>query len=377
MRSAIILAALLLASPATSPVTSPARAAEVHNADRPMKGEWSFAPRLLWSVDQAAGQAFERPGELRVMEDGTSVFRDFGTSVSHIFTPDGRHVRAFAAQGDQPGQVPRYLNCFIAGNEIVIGAPSELYFFSRDGQLVASVPNNLFARFPIAFLGGRVALVAPGSLSMLPEGVARITRVDFSTGKESVFDELTIETAASGGGARGPVGVVRGLTPTAEAAWDRDLGRVYYGCSSDYKIRMARTDGESLGAFSLERPRQPVDEAAKRAHFEGSRIPAEHFEVMLAALPDKLASFRQVWAGAGLVYVLPSTGLERDVAAQPVDIFSSDGRYLYRAELRLPEDVRFTPDAMAIVGHDLYALCRDAQGRRSLRRFTISIPEGK
>ncbi len=364
MRMAMMLTALLL--------SLPARASEVHNLDRPLKGDWDFSPRLVWSVDQAAGQAFARPGELRVLAGGTSVFHDFGTHVSHIFAPDGRHVCAFAAQGDQPGQVTHYVNCFIAGSEIVIGAPTDLHFYSQDGRFAGSAPNNLFARFPVAFLSGRVALVAPGSLSGLPGGVARIMRVDFSSGTETLFDELAL---AASDGAGGPAVVVRGLTPTIEAAWDPDLERVYYGCSSDYTIRLARADGESLGVFSLERPRPSVDEAAKRAHAAESSLPAQHIDAIVAGLPDRLASFRRLWTGAGLVFVLPPTGLERDVIAQPVDIFSPDGRYLYRADLRLPGDVRFSPDAVAMAGSDLYALCKDARGRWSLGRFAISLPE--
>jgi hypothetical protein len=365
MRPAIILAALLLAVPA--------RATEVHNTDHPLIGNWDFSPRLLWSADRAESLAFENPGELRVLEDGTSVFRDFGRGVSHIFTPDGRHVCTFAPQGDRPGQVPHYLNCFIAGSEIVIGAPSDLHFFTRDGRFTGSVPNNLFERFPVAFLGGRVALLAPGDLSRPPGGVARIMRVDLSTGKESLFDELTI-AGSGGGGAGGPVVVVRGLTPTIEAAWDRDLDRVYYGCSSDYLVRIARADGQNLGAFSLERSRRPVDEAAKRGHLAGSSLPAERIEALVAALPDRLASYRLLWAEAGLVYVLPPAGLGRDVTAQPVDIFSADGRYLYWAELRLPGDARFSPDGIVIAGNDLYALCQDPQNHQSLCRFSVAIP---
>ncbi len=370
MRSLNVLVTLLLGLH----VTLPARAAEVRNADRPLKGTWDFSARLLWSVDQAGGQAFGNPGELRVMEDGTCVFRDFETSVSQVFTSDGRHVCTFAAQGNQPGQVPMYLNCFIAGDEIVIGAPGGLYFFDRNGRLAATVPNNLFERFPAAFLGGRVALVAPGSLGGVPDGIARITRVDFSTGKESAFDELTLARAHGAAGSAGPAIVVRGLTPTLEAAWDRHLDRVYYGCSSDYRIQVADTNGASVGVFSLERPRRPADAAAKRAHFADSPIPPDRVESLLAALPDELASFRRLWAGAGLVYALPPVDLERYVSAQPVDIFSADGTYLYKSELRLPGEARFSPDATAIVGPDLYALCVDAENRPSLCRFALSIP---
>jgi hypothetical protein len=132
-----------------------------------------------------------------------------------------------------------------------------------------------------------------------------------------------------------------------------------------------------LGAFRLERPRRPVDEAAKREHCADNGLPAEHVAAIVAALPGEFASFRQMWAGGGLVYVLPPAGLAREVAAQPIDIFSADGRYLYRAQLRLPGDERFSPDGVALVGSDLYALCANAQGQWSLRRFAAAVPEAK
>jgi hypothetical protein len=120
-----------------------------------------------------------------------------------------------------------------------------------------------------------------------------------------------------------------------------------------------------------------VDEAAKRRHFAQASLPAEQLQALTAGLPDRMANFRQLSAGGGLVYVLPPAGLEREVAVQPVDIFSADGRYLYRAELKLPGDVRFSPDGIGIAGDSLYALCRDPEGRHSLCRFAIAIPPVK
>lgn len=54
----------------------------------------------------------------------------------------------------------------------------------------------------------------------------------------------------------------------------------------------------------------------------------------------------------------------------------NDGRYLHRAELRLPGGLRFSPDGVALVGSDLYALCLDGEGWWSLRRFAVEVPEG-
>lgn len=46
-----------------------------------------------------------------------------------------------------------------------------------------------------------------------------------------------------------------------------------------------------------------------------------------------------MWAGGGLVYVLPPAGLAPEVVAQLIDMFVADGRFLYWAELRLLGDL--------------------------------------
>jgi hypothetical protein len=344
----------------------------LRNADHPLLGSWDFSPRLVWSSDQAEGQDFGRPGELRVMEDGTCVFHDFNRQVSYIFGPKGEYLCRFAAAGTGPGQVPFYLNCFIAGNEIAIGAPAALYFFSREGRFLESFPNDLFARFPVAFLGPRRGLFAPGDLRGLPRGTANLLLVDFAAGTETTFAELPVPGSEAPSG--GPPVVVRGLTPTIEASLDRSSDRVYYGCSTDDLVHVARPDGAPLGSFSLERPRPAGDEAAKQAHFAQSRIPPDRLKAVLAGLPDRLASFRRLWAWKGLVLLLPPAGLEPLVATQPIDIFSADGRCLYRSELRLPDGLRFSPDDLNIAQSDLYAICHDGEGRTSLRRFSVALP---
>ena len=118
--------------------------AEVKNADKPLKGEWDFQLQKVWETDNVEGMAFKRPSELRATLDEVLCFHDFGHKMSCVFDRDGKFVRAFAKQGTGPGEVDRYINCFIAGDRIVVGTPGRLHFYSRQGNFIESFENNLF-----------------------------------------------------------------------------------------------------------------------------------------------------------------------------------------------------------------------------------------
>ncbi len=348
-------------------------AAEVSNADRPLAGDWDLNPRQAWAVSAIDDEQFGRPAELRVMKDGTVFFHDFQQHISHILDRDGTFVASFAPQGEATGQVRRYQNCFIAGNEVVIGTPWALHFFTREGEFIESFPNNIFQRFPLAFPGGRTMLCAPGELNHVPDGKVRIERIDLTSGDESIFAEMSI-VAGEEEGAGGPALVVRGLTPVVEGAFDPGSRRIYYGYTPDYRLHVAGTTGEQLFTFGLDREPATISAEQKRAHFEEVSFPEEHLDAIIGALPDRLASFRSVQTDSELIFVFPSISIEHKVDHHPVDIFSPDGRYLHRADVRLGDGLRFSPGNVVFAGGDLYIIAEDTEGRRAVARYEITLP---
>jgi hypothetical protein len=342
--------------------------------DEPQRGEWDFAPQKIWEVNRAGDTAFGRPAELRVAADGTLYCHDFDQQVSHIFAPDGAYLGAFAPQGDGPGEVSHYLNCFLAGKMVVIGTPTDLHFFTREGAFVRAAANDIFSCFPLVFLSDQVFLCAPGELTNAPEGIARIRKVDLGSGSVEILDELPppVGDPVSGG----PPVVVRGLTPVVELAYDPVDQELYYGRSDTYALRVVDLDGHRLRTFGLNRPRRPVSTEEKREHFAPLSIPPEHVNSIVASLPDKLTHFHRIRVHEGLVYVFVTTGLGRRPQGQEIDIFSADGTYLYRARITFAagQHIFSSPENLALNGEDLCVILEDDAGQTSIAKYRLRLP---
>jgi len=113
--------------------------AEVKNADKPLRGEWNFRPQKIWEIESVNDVPFVRPSELRASQDEMLYFHDFDQNVSYVFDKEGKFIHSFAKQGSGPGEVSRYLNCFLAGDKVVIGSPEKLHYFWISKLIIHSV----------------------------------------------------------------------------------------------------------------------------------------------------------------------------------------------------------------------------------------------
>jgi len=121
---------------------------------------WNFNQQKVWNIDKAGNEDFGRPGEPRIGNKGILYLRDFDKKFSYIFDAEGALLKKFAYEGEN-NDISRYINCFTFGENVVIGAMDKLHFYTSDGELIKSVPNNIFMRFPQAFLNKSEFLVAP------------------------------------------------------------------------------------------------------------------------------------------------------------------------------------------------------------------------
>ena len=123
---------------------------------------WDFNPQKIWEIDKAGDEDFGRPGEPRIGAKGILYVHDFDKRLSYIFDPQGKLIKEFAHEGEDE-EVSRYINCFTFREYVVIGAMDKLHFYTSGGELIQSVPNNIFGRFPLAFFNKTEYLVAPGA----------------------------------------------------------------------------------------------------------------------------------------------------------------------------------------------------------------------
>jgi len=352
--------------------------ADVKNPDKPLKGEWNFNPQKIWEINRVGDKLFERPSELRASQDEMLYFHDFDHKVSYIFNHSGEFINSFARQGEASGEVDRYINCFIAGDKVVIGTPDKLHFYSREGTFVKSYENNLFERFPLLFVSEGEFLYSPRAVSNIAEDKVKIVRKNLKTGEEVGFDEFLIskgEKNTQGGRSL----VILGLTPQIKVGLGPDSKRIYYGRSDDYSIHVAELTGKRLFTFGLDRERKTVTEKDKWRHFEQTRLPKERIEKILPSLPNFLTYFMRIKVVKGLIFIFSTESLDRRQEKLAIDVFSPEGKYLYRSYLKFGDGSPLYThvEKVVIINTHVYAILENEEGRNSFVKYKIDLPPFK
>ncbi len=341
---------------------------------KPLKGEWSFSPAAVWSFDRAGADTLKRPGEPRVSRDGKLYFHDFDRHLSYIVGEKGELLGTFAGMGDGPGLVSRYVNCFTSDNRVIVGSMDKLHFYDPSGRFISSTPNNIFESFPLVFTSDDVFFTAPGALANLPGGKASIRKVNVTSGETKPIHEFTMaadEQIAFGG-------VILGLIPQIDMAYDSKGGRLYFARNDRYEILVSDLDGKMISSFGLPKERIQVTEEELKRHMAGAGIPADRVEKIVPMLPKKLTYFHRIQVIDGLVYVFTVDAFEAAIGTQYVDIFSPDGAYLYRGKIVLPEGDRYKNfDAMVLSNGFLHAILADEDGGRRVVKYKVSMPPRK
>ena len=344
------------------------------DSTKPLKGEWNFAPAAVWSIDRAGSDTLMRPGEPRVSRDGKLYFHDFDRHLSYIVGEKGELLGTFAGMGDGPGLVSRYVNCFTSDGRVIVGSMDKLHFFDSGGRFISSTPNNIFESFPLVFTSDDVFFTAPGALANLPGGKASIRKVDVTSGETKPIHEFTMgadEQISFGG-------VILGVIPQIDMAYDSKGGRLYFARNDRYEILVSDLDGKMIGSFGLPKERIPVTEEDLKRHMAGAGIPADRVEKIVPMLPRKLTYFHRIQVIDGLVYVFTVDAFEPAIGKQCVDIFSPDGTYLYRGKIVLPEGDRYKNlDSMVLSNGFLHAILADDDGGRRVAKYKVSMPPGQ
>jgi hypothetical protein len=349
--------------------------ADVKNVDKPLNGEWDFRPQKVWEVDNVNGVPFERPSELRASNDEWLYFHDFDRRVSYVFDREGKLINSFAKQGTDQGEVDRYLNCFIAGEKVVVGTPGKLHFYSKQGRFIESFENNLFVRFPLLFLDENEFLYAPQEMGKPQDGQVKIMSFDLRSNQDKSFAEFSVSNAGKSASGGPPV-IVLGLTPQVKIGFDPGLQRLYFGRSDDYTIHISELTGKEVLSFGLGRERKSATDEDKRKHFEKSSIPKDRIDKIIPSLPDVLTHFMRIQVVQGKIFVYSTESLDRQQDKIAIDIFSPDGRYIYRSHLQLGgETPLYTHVEKVIIrGNFCYALLEDDSGKSIFAKYKISLP---
>ena len=349
---------------------------DVVNKDRPLKGEWNLNLRKVWEIDRAGPEVFLEPDRLQAADDGTLYVHDEMNRVNYIFDQDGRFVKSFGKRGQGPGEIQEQKGFFLVGDKLILVDTAKLHYFAKNGEYLKSEGNSYYRRRPAAFIDERRFIAAPLGIFEALDGKGSVTLVDLDSGKDTVIAEFTI---FQGGIARtgSLVGslLVEGLTPLMVVGFGGN--RIYYGMSDVYAIHVADLNGKQTGTFSQQRDKKKVSAEEKALRFEEyPRMQAEARKQIMETTPDETTFFSRIESHKGLVYVFEPVVNRRNI--QAIDIFSPEGRYLYRSTIAVDEGLTMTPQQSAnplLTDDHLYVVLADKDTKVRIRKYRISLPQ--
>lgn len=349
-------------------------AAAVENADKPLKGDWDFKPESIWKVSSAGKELLAVPAQIQVSDDGTVYVHDFRQGKSFIFDSKGKFLKAFGTRGEGPGEVKRHLILLLAGDNVIAGDSSRIHYFKKNGEYIKSVANNLFARQPHVFLNEDEFISAPVSIVSLPGNKGKIMHINLKSGEQKFIKEFSV---FKGGvvkkGGRIMTGVVVGLTPMMTIGFHND--KLYYGSNDSYVINVAQLDGKIINTFSVKREKQKLSKEDKKKHFEmlSRNVPPDRFKAMMDSLPNELTYFNNIHIVNGHIYV-SAGGFGRQRDSQQIDIFSLDGKYLYRVNVVF-KDFKIRGTELIIKNGYLCVLLDNKNGEAVIAKYKITMPK--
>ncbi len=348
---------------------------QITNEDRPQKGNWDFKPEKIWEVVKAGNNEFGAIAELLVSDSGQIKIyvRDFKHNISYIFNENGQFLGSFAKQGTGKGEVSRYLNRFFAENNIVIGTPEKLHFYSEDGVYDKSFENNLFIKFPLIFLSKNEFIYAP-SLPQSPVNQKKLMLFNLNSGEDKLLLDFSETKNAVKPNTPAPMIIIFGLTPQVRLATDKN--NMYFGRNDQYTLHVADLKGNMDLSFSLDREKKKASAEEKKNHFLGTKIPQDRIDSLIKQLPDEMTYFSHITIVNGLIYVYTVNTIARTQEYQTIDIFSKTGKYLYRGNIKFGDGLKFgSPSNLVIHKNFAYVILVSGDGQQTLSKYRITHPK--
>lgn len=348
---------------------------DVVNKDKPQIGEWDFKLEKVWEIDRAGDEVLGHPQGILVSDDGTLYLSDPGNRIDYIFGQDGNFIGSFAKRGEGPGEVQRHGRFFYANDKVIIPDMGCIHYFSKDGKYITTVKKDCE---PHAFIDENKLIDAPLSAVFLPDGKGKITLCDLQSGKDTVISEFS---AFEGGIARSSGVVVDVIVPVFSPLMTLGYAdnRIYWGMSDSYQINVTDLEGKDITSFSLERKKTKVSKRDKRDFFKTDRMPADLLKQIVDSMPDEVSSFYRIEVYNKLIFVfIPEIDFENKILRiKQVDIFSPEGKYLYKAYLKFEKNrIHLSSPLQNIVIKDdfLYAVLQDEDDNVLVTKYKISLP---
>lgn len=357
-------------------IVVPLLLSEIKNADKPLRGEWDFKPAKEWEIDSAGSDVFGIPANMQVSNEGHLYVYDRENKRNYIFDSDGNFIKIYGARGQGPGEARDQSSFFIVEDKLLIVDVGRIHYFRLDGTYLHSVVNSLYSRRPVYFLNEHEFIAVPLGVFEAPDFKAQIKRINLESGQETVIADFEIFQGGIGRAGK-MVGslIIPGLTPLMTVGYGNR--QLYFGRSDIYKIQVTDLKGKLLNTFSVDRKKQKVREDIKKKYFgRYSSMRKQALDQIIETTPNEATFFSRIETYMGLIYVfIPDIARHNQ---QKIDIFSPEGKYLYRGNLTIEDNLTMMEPQIYnpyIKDDFLYVSVMDENDNVKIIKYRISLPE--
>lgn len=347
---------------------------EIVNPDKPLKGDWNLNAQKVWEISRYGKKTMANPSLRCIFEDGTICIFDWKRTLHYLLDSSGKLITSFAPRGEGPGEIRWAYSYFSINDKLIIYDRPRLNYFLKNGEYEKSIPIG--GRFdpPIFFIneteyatrpkteGGEIALVnlETGDIKKIKSIAAFNNMMNLSSGKRVIGISIPWSF------------------PDFISGFDREAKRLYYGISHSYLINIADLQGNLIDTFSVKREKRKITKKMEKEY--AKRNPGENRMMspeMKKRIPKELNYFSKIQIEDGLVYIFV-TNYADYWDEQQIDVFSPDGKYLYRAIFKPDNGEKIYSSSafhsLIIKNGFLYTVLEDRHDVRKLVKYKINLP---
>ena len=358
---------------------------DVKNPDKPLKGEWDFQLKKVWEIDSAGDDVLARPVHLLVNDEGSIYLYDRKNRKLYMFKKNGEFLKIFAPQGEGPGELRTFYDAYLFKGKLIVISFFKIHYFTQAGDYLHFVECNIDHYYPRYFLTEDDFIHYSTGRTRLKGLERSIGFYNYKTKKEKkLIEYMAYEGGVAWEGGRViTITQIAGVSPFMVATFDKD--RFYYGFNNNYEIKAADYDtGKTLLAFSLDRKKKKLTDEDIEDFFKKNPPPRvdlhpSWIKQIKNSLPREETFFSRMEIHNKLLYVHVSY-LDRQLKQQQLDIFTPEGKYLYRAFIRAPEGTHIVAGphpVFLIKNNHLYITLEEeaGEGNVTLAKYEITLPK--
>jgi hypothetical protein len=259
----------------------------------------------------------------------------------------------------------------VVKNLVMVDDPRKIHQFDDEGRYLTSIRKT---RGVSLFLSENEYISAPASIAGLPSDQAKMRYVNLKTGEETVITDFTLFKSGVIETSRGRATLVMpSITPMM--IFGTGNQKIYYSMNNVYKIYIIDKNGTDLGHFSLDRKGEKVSLKEREdvlIELVKGYGPKELAIRMAKTLPDQQTCFSTIECYDKKLYLAQSHFVP--INQQEFDIFSPDGKYLYRGIITIEEGSRIKTEPVFKNNH-VYIVFEDEEGDIHIAKYQTTMPE--